>query len=106
MCSIVRDLFIFYISVNVLLFVDLIYFDVIYPYTSELFETKIRGTGFAYVSSYARFAGFVSPFILLEMHNVDTYFPYYAMSVVSLLTLINCFFFKYDTRGIKLDTLH
>lgn len=84
-------------------FVDLVYFDMLYPYTSELYETCIRGTGFSWATAWARLGGFVSPFALLYLHNMDSRFPYIAMGVVSFFAVLNACSFKRDTRGIDLD---
>ena len=105
-CTFIQDHSIFQIVVSIVAFFDLVYFDLVYPFTSELFDTSVRSTGFAICSSWARFAGFTSPFVLLGLHEIDPSFPYAAMSLVSFLTIINCWMLKNDTRGVDLDVGH
>lgn len=102
-CTFEKDEFNFQVFVTILTFSGLIYFDMLYPYTSEVFDTSIRGTGFSFASSWARFAGFLSPFALLGLHNIDKALPYAAMSVVSVLTVLNCLLLRADTTGVALD---
>ena len=102
-CSFFANQVVFVSSVSIMLFLDLVYFDVIYPYTSEVYDTSIRSTGLSICSAWARFAGFVSPFVLLSLHEIDPTYPYIAFSVTSLVGLITCYMLKYESRGQNLD---
>jgi len=103
-CSFYISQAVFIVTVTVMLFLDLIYFDVIYPYTSEVYDTSIRGTGLSLCSIWARFAGFVSPFVLLSLHEINSAYPYIAFSTSSFVGLIVCYLLKYESRGQDLDS--
>jgi len=103
LCSFFIDQIVFISAVSVMLFLDLVFFDVMYPYTSEIYDTGIRSTGLSVNTALARFGGFISPFVLVALNSVSFSYPYIAFSVVSLIALVDCYLLKYESRGQNLD---
>lgn len=60
-------------------------FQVIYPLTTESFETKIRTKGFGFCSGFGRMGAILMPFVLMPMDNWKQSSVYILFFVLSML---------------------
>ncbi|RIA86629.1 major facilitator superfamily domain-containing protein [Glomus cerebriforme] len=72
---------------------------VIYCYTPEVFETKIRGTACGISSVFARITGMVSPIITGALISLGVPAPLYVTSFVYCILAILTFMLPIETRG-------
>ncbi|CAG8497549.1 11194_t:CDS:2 [Rhizophagus irregularis] len=72
---------------------------VIYCYTPEVFETKIRGTACGISSVFARITGMISPIITGTLISLSVSAPLYVTSFVFGILAILVFMLPIETRG-------
>mmetsp|Transcript_27137 Transcript_27137/g.26798 ORF Transcript_27137/g.26798 Transcript_27137/m.26798 type:complete len:396 (+) Transcript_27137:207-1394(+) len=104
-CSLPMDEALWAVFVTLFQFWGMVIGDIICPYTSELYETSIRTTGYSLCFTFTKLAAVSSPFILLRLHESNPMYPYYAFSVVGALSFINCALLQKDSKGKVLDTI-
>lgn len=63
-------------------------FQVVYPLTTEAFETKVRVKGYGFCSGLGRIGGIIMPLVLIpldEWSHEGVYVCFFALSVISSL---------------------
>jgi putative MFS transporter len=80
-----------------------IWFNTLYPYTCEIYETEIRGMALGYFNTIARLGGAVAPIILIYLHQLSPRAPHYFMAGLSLIAFGIACKLPVETRGRQLD---
>lgn len=78
-------------------------FSFIYPFTTEVYPTRIRATGLGVASSFSRIGGMSMPWISIASMKISTTGPFLIYGILSLLASISSFLLPYDTTGLELD---
>ena len=78
-------------------------FSVIYPFTSEVYHTKIRTTGMGVASATSRIGGMAMPIIATYTLNISPFAPYLIFGLCAFLAGFAAVLLPYDTRGKELD---
>jgi len=78
-------------------------FSVIYPFTSEVYHTKYRTTGFGMASACSRIGGMLMPWVALYSFAIAPTAPYVVYGCCCILATIAGLLLPYDTRGRELD---
>ncbi|CAG8443712.1 9188_t:CDS:10 [Diversispora eburnea] len=81
---------------NVLVTIE---YAVIYGYTAEVFETKIRGTANGFASACARITGMLGPVIAGNLIAISNTLPLYVSSIIFVLVGICMTLLPIETRG-------
>mmetsp|Transcript_13179 Transcript_13179/g.24664 ORF Transcript_13179/g.24664 Transcript_13179/m.24664 type:complete len:463 (+) Transcript_13179:301-1689(+) len=82
-----------------------IWFSVIYIYTAELYETRIRAMALCFLNVFARIGGIIGPGLLFALHDGSgESSPYICILAASVATFAVCLLLPYDTRQKGLDT--
>ena len=76
---------------------------VVYPFTSEAYPTKIRGTALTINAMFARVMGAVMPEIIYALYGMGPKVPIILFTIVSIITCINLFLTGFDRTGMALD---
>ncbi|UZJ51463.1 hypothetical protein CBS101457_000783 [Exobasidium rhododendri] len=84
-------------SCSISLFASVSY-AVIYSYSPEVFETKLRGTASGTASALSRFAGMLAPVLAGILMNVDANLPLYLGFALFALTVWLELSLPYETR--------
>ncbi|RHZ75307.1 hypothetical protein Glove_216g118 [Diversispora epigaea] len=88
------------VTCNILLSVLVtIEYAVIYGYTAEVFETKVRGTANGFASACARITGMLGPVIAGNLIAISNTLPLYVSSVLFVLVGICMILLPIETRG-------
>lgn len=93
----------FIIFVSISRFFLNIAFSLIYPFTTEVYPTRIRATGLGTASSFSRIGGITSPWISIASLKIGIAGPFLIFGVLSLLAAICTGLLPYDTTGVELD---
>lgn len=78
-------------------------FSFIYPFTTEVYPTRIRATGLGVASSFSRIGGMSMPWISIASMKISTTGPFLIYGILSLLAAVCSWILPYDTTGIELD---
>lgn len=97
--------FLFYVCVGGMKFFLEITIIVLYPFTSEIYETGIRITGMGYTNCISRGGGMLVSWILILGFNLfGNYGPFLMLSLFAFISTIGAYFIPKDTTNMKLDT--
>jgi len=80
-------------------------FTFVYPYTTELYHTKHRGTGLGFASGASRVGGIVMPWIAMLAYEKSVMLPFMIFGIFCILAAVGAAMMPYDTRGRELDKL-
>ena len=78
-------------------------FIIVYPYTSELYSTLIRGTASAFLSMICRIGGIIMPWVINYMFEFGLYFPFLSMALISGISAVSNYLLTHDTACQRLD---
>lgn len=78
-------------------------FEVMSPYTSELYPTSCRATGFGFASAASRIGGMMMPYIIVATYGLSPSVPFVIFGIASGIASLACAFLPYDTAGVALD---
>jgi MFS family permease len=92
-----------YLSTAARFFINL-GFQIIYPYTAELYPTLLRSRGLGLASAFSRLGGILMPWIILAGYEIRITGPFLLFSFISLLAMIASLIIPHDTTGKELDT--
>lgn len=80
-------------------------FSFIGPYTTELYPTHCRATGFGIASAASRIGGVMMPWAAFVSERVSPTAPFFLFGAACLVAAIACYFIPYDTVGKPLDNI-
>lgn len=78
-------------------------FSFIYPFTTEIYPTRIRATGLSIASSFSRIGGMSMPWISIASLNISKTGPFLIFGILCLVAGVSSFLLPYDTTGMELD---
>lgn len=76
-----------------------------YQFTSELYPTKIRGTGLGLASSFGRFGGIIMPPFAAWLGNFGPLVPFSLFGFSALIAGVLTFTLPYDTATLEMDKI-
>ena len=80
-----------------------IWFNTLYPYTVEIYDTEIRGMSLGYCNTFARSGGVIAPMVLIYLDTVHPSAPHYFLCALSAVALAVAWKLPIETRGRQLD---
>ena len=81
-------------------------FNIIYPFTTEIYPTTIRATGLGIASSFSRIGGMSMPWISIASLKIGITGPFLIYGLLSLWATMCSMLLPYDTTGMELDKHH
>lgn len=78
-------------------------FAMLYPYTTEAYNTLYRTLGFGTASGIGRIGSAFAPYILIQLYYEDESYPFMSFFIAALVASIAAITLPFDTTGIKLD---
>ena len=98
------------VIMNILVFLSKFFmmsaFNVIYIYTSEMYHTSYRTTGFGITSSASRIGASIMPWISIAAFGITPKLPFVIYAVTCVVAAIVTMMMPYDTQGRELDKSH
>lgn len=82
---------------SLLRFVYNLIFNLIYPYTTELYPTKIRITGLGMASGLCRIGGMIMPWLLMLFTKFGITGPFIMFAICSFLGFLSIYNIPYET---------
>ena len=79
-------------------------FCVLWPYTSEVFETEVREMGVAFLNATGRAVAFFAPLVFGYLLESAVWAPFLLILSIGVCLLGIAFLLPIETRGISLDT--
>lgn len=76
-----------------------------YMLTSELYPTRIRGTGLGMAASFGRFGSIVMPVACSALNKIHPLAPFIMFGAISGLSAILTFTLPYDTTNLEMENL-
>jgi hypothetical protein len=77
--------------------------NVIYPYTSEIYDTDLRGVALSVNAVYHRFAGIIMPFLFYELFPVSPELYIMILVIAAILAVMMLAIAPADKTGKGLD---
>ena len=77
----------------------------IYPYTSEAYNTLLRAISFGTASAIGRIGSSLTPYILIPLFYEDTNLPWLSFCILGIISGAACITLAFDTRGRNLDVV-
>lgn len=90
-------------TISACVFLGTITTSILFPFSSELYETSIRNTAASAFSLMLRISGLLCPFVVLPLHEIHYKCPYMVFSLCGCVSLIMSFLLRRETRGHYLD---
>lgn len=78
-------------------------FSVIYPFTTEVYPTRIRATGLGTASAFSRIGGMSMPWISIAALKISFTGPFLIYGILCLIAAICSILLPFDTTGMELD---
>ena len=78
-------------------------YELIYPYTVELYPTKYRVIGTSVAMAFGKISGMVMPFIVLNFFFKNPYLIFYVFGVSSFFGFLAVLIIPVDTTGREID---
>lgn len=75
----------------------------LYPYTTEIFNTNNRTLGFGSSAAVGRLGAALCPYLLMPLYDLNIGYPFLAFGLSSLVSFLACVTLPYDTVGRALD---
>ena len=95
--------FVFWISITKFFFS--LAFTLNFQFTSELYPTKIRGTGIGMASAFGRIGSIIMPSTVSFLSKLGILIPYLMYGVGSLFASFATTLLPYDTAGLEMSSL-
>jgi len=95
--------FVFWISITKFFFA--LAFTLNFQFTSELYPTRIRGTGIGMASAFGRIGSIMMPKVVSMLENVGILVPYLMYACGSLAASVGTFLLPFDTAGREMGEL-
>jgi len=95
--------FVFWISITKFFFN--ITFTLNYQFTSEIYPTRIRGTGIGMASAFGRIGSFLMPNLVTWLQSFGTLVPYLLYAIGSAIAGFGTLLLPYDTTQIEMGVL-
>ena len=77
--------------------------NVIFPFTTEIYPTNVRVTGLGVASSLSKIGGMTMPWITIACLKIGYTGPFLIFGVLSLWATVSSICLPYDTAGMELD---
>lgn len=75
----------------------------LYPYSTEIFQTSIRTLGFGSSAAFGRLGAALSPYVLIPLFEMEVGYPFISFGISSTMCFIACCTLPFDTVGRQLD---
>jgi hypothetical protein len=75
----------------------------LYPYTTEAYNTLIRTLGFGTASGIGRIGSAFAPYILIHLYYENESLPFLSFFIAALIASLLAITLPFDTTGLKLD---
>ena len=95
--------FVFWISITKFFFA--LAFTLNFQFTSELYPTRIRGTGIGMASAFGRIGSIMMPKLVSMLESVGILVPYVMFACGSLAASVGTFLLPFDTAGREMGEL-
>ena len=76
-----------------------------YQFTSELYPTRMRGTGLGMAASFGRIGSIVMPVACTMLNNIYPLAPFIMFGAISILSGLMTMLLPYDTTNMPMDKL-
>lgn len=80
-----------------------IWFNTLYPFTGELYPTKVRSLALGFCNTWARIAGVLAPMVMLNFDSYSKTSPYIVLCCLAVLGFFVSLLLPTETRGKDLD---
>jgi len=77
--------------------------NIIYPFTTEVYPTNVRATGLGIASAFSRIGGMTMPWITIACLRIGNTGPFLIFGILCFLAMICSIKLPYDTTGMELD---
>lgn len=89
---------------SVVKFMGQLTFNILFPYTAELYLTTVRVVGIGWSNGFGKFGASLSPSISLGLYKVNMFLPLLSYAFASGVVAVCAYFIQQETRGKVLDT--
>ena len=79
-------------------------FSILYPFSTEVYATSQRTIGYGTACAIGRLGTIFMPFVLFPLMSLNSDYPFYFITLLSVIGSLAAYFLPYDTTDYYLDT--